>query len=189
MLAGGGGGAFGEGEAGEAEVGVGLVEAEAAAGGEGEGFVEVLAGEGEGAGVGVEGGAGEEAEGEVLLVAGAAEAVDGVLRWEAAWARSPAAPRWTARRWARPRERWSRAMSRSRVLLGAHAQRLRGAFPHLGIPALIEQEVAVPEAPERVEQRIGRLHLLLHPLGFLELRGGFLPEAHRVQGRGQRSSC
>jgi hypothetical protein len=45
--------------------------------GDAEGFVEVLAGEGEGAGVGVEGGAGEEAEGEVVLLAGAADAVDG----------------------------------------------------------------------------------------------------------------
>ena len=77
-------------------------------------------------------------------------------------------------------------MSRSEYDALGPFQRLRGAFPHIGIPALIEQEVAVPEAPDRVEQRIGRLPLLLHPLGFLELRGGFLPEAHRVQGRGQR---
>ncbi len=60
-----------------AEVGVARMETEAAAGGDGERFVEVLAGEVEGAGVGVEGGAGEEAEGEVVQPAGAAEGVDG----------------------------------------------------------------------------------------------------------------
>jgi hypothetical protein len=70
-------GALGEGEAGEAEVGVRFVEAEAVALGEGERFVEVVAGEGEVAGVGAEGGASEEAEREVVLIARAAEAIDG----------------------------------------------------------------------------------------------------------------
>ena len=80
VLAGGRRVAFGEVEAGVAEVGVGLVETEAAAGGEGEGGVEVAAGGGDVASVAVERGAGEEAKGEVVLPAGATEAVDGLLK-------------------------------------------------------------------------------------------------------------
>lgn len=76
---GGSGVSFGEGETGIAEVGVGFVQAEAAAGGESESFVEVLAGSGELVRVDVEGGVGEEAEREVVLLTGAAEAVNGLL--------------------------------------------------------------------------------------------------------------
>ena len=183
---GGGGRAFGEGEAGEAEVGVGLVEAEAAAGGEGEGFVEVLAGEGKGAGVGVEGGAGEEAEGEVVLLAGAAEAVDGGQEVGGGLGEVAAGAALDGEEVGAAEGEVVEGDVEEPVVVLDDLQRLRGAFSHLGIPALIEQEVAVQEARERVEQRILRLPLLLHPLGFLELRGGFLPEARRMQGRGQR---
>jgi hypothetical protein len=47
-------------------------------------------------------------------------------------------------------------------------QHLRGAFPHVGILAPIEQEVAVAESPARVELRILRLPALLHEIARLE---------------------
>ena len=77
MLGGDRGAAFGEGEADVAEVGVDLVETEAAAPGEGESVVEVVESGGEVACV--ESDAGEVADGEVALIAIAAEAFDGLL--------------------------------------------------------------------------------------------------------------
>jgi hypothetical protein len=149
----GGGSAFGEGEAGVAEVGVGLVQAEAAAGGEGEGFVEVLAGEGEGAGVGVESRAGEEAAGEVVLRAGAAEAVDGGREVEGSLGEVAAGAALGGEEvGAAEGEVVEGDLEEPEVRLG-DLQRLRGAFSHIGIPALIEQEVAVPEALDRGERR------------------------------------
>jgi hypothetical protein len=158
VIAGGCGGAFGEGEAGEAQVGVGLVEAEAAAGGEGEGFVEVFAGEVEGASVGVEGGAGKEAEGEVLLLAAAAEAVDGLLEVGDGLGGVGGAAL----------DGDDMGATEGEVVEGGRKERIpcsepcqcfRGTCPHVGIPVLLEQKIAIPEAANRIEQRISRLDL------------------------------
>jgi hypothetical protein len=170
-------------EAGVGEVGVGEVEAEVAAGGEGEGFGEVAVGQGVGAGVGVEGGAGEEAEGEVVLGAGAAEAVEGLGEVGGGRGEVGGGVALGGEEVGAAEGEVIEGDVEERVPGRDGVQHARGAFPHLGVPALIEQEVAVQEAPERVEPRISRLPLLLHPLGFLELRDGFLPAAQRVQGR------
>ncbi len=188
MVRGRGGVTLGEAEAGVAEVGVGLVEAEAAAGGEGEGFVEVVAGEIEGAGVGVEGGAGEEAEGKHLLVAGAAKAVDGGREVRGGLGEVAGGAALGGEEVGAAEGEVVECDVEEPVLRWDRSQRLRGAFPHVGIPAPIEQEVAVPEALERIEPRIGRPPYLLHPLRFLEQLGGFLPAATSHAGPRPASS-
>ncbi len=171
-----------------AEVGVGFVEAEAATGGEVEGLVEVVAGAGEVAGVRVEGGAGEEAEGNAFLDTGAAEAVDGLVEMGGGGGDVGGGVTLGSEEvGAAEGEMVEGDAEEPEVGLGP-LQRLRGAFPHVGVPAQLEQEVAVLEALERVEQRVGRLSRLLHALGFFEVRGGLLPEARRMQGRGQHRS-
>ena len=176
----------GEGEAGVAEVGVALVQAEAAADGDRERLVEVLAGEVEGAGVGVESGTREEAEGEVVLLSGSAEAVDGAVEVGRGLGKVTDGAVALSRDDGRSAQGdMVESDVEEPVLFFRPREALRCARPHDRISALIEQEVAVPEAPERVEQRVGRLFLLLHPFGVIELRGRFLPPAHRVQDRCQ----
>jgi hypothetical protein len=85
VVEGGGRVAFGESEAGVAEVGVGFVEAEAAAGGDAMGFIKVAAGEVEVVGVGVEGGAGEEAEGDMLLSVCTSQVIHGLPKVAGSW--------------------------------------------------------------------------------------------------------
>jgi hypothetical protein len=186
VLAGGGGVAFGEVEAGVSEVGVGFVEAEAAAGGEGEGFVEVAAGGGERAGVGVEVGAGEEAAGEVVLMASTTQELDGLLKVIGDRGEVGGGVALRGEEVGSAKGEVVEDDVEERIAWDAPFEELLGTFLHFGIPALIEQEVAVLKAPKRVESRRRRLALLLHPLGLLELRSSVCTAAHRVQGRGQR---
>lgn len=155
VLACGLGAAFGEAETGEAEVGVGLVEVEAAALGEGACFVEIAAGGSEIAGMRVEGGAGEEAEGEVVLAAGPAQPIDGsfeVGRGQVDIAALVALP--SEEMGAAQRE-VVEADIEDLVFAIRSFERAGGALPYVSMPVTIEQQLAVPEARRPVERGLG----------------------------------
>jgi hypothetical protein len=138
VLAGGDGVVFGEAEAGEAEVGVGFVEAEAAAFGKGEGFVEVAVGEVVGAGVGVKGGAGEEAEEEVLLDASAAQPIDRGCEMRCCLGEIAGDTALNSNKVGAAEGQMIERDVLQQVPHFGPRQCLRGAAEHIGVPALVE---------------------------------------------------
>ncbi len=64
-------------------------------------------------------------------------------------------------------------------------QCLMGPALHLPVLPLAQQQIAVPKAPEGVEERVLRLPLLLHLLGLAEGGFGLRQAARLVQGIGQ----
>jgi len=130
--------------------------------------------------VGVEGGAGEEAEGEVVLSADTAEAVDGVF--DVRGGLSDVAGRVALggeEVSATEGEVVERDVDRD-IMHPGPFQRLGGTCENVCRKPRIEEHVAVAKSWKRVEQRMARLTLLLRALRLLKQGGGFLLATERV---------